>query len=207
MVLSNSGYLDTIGTSMDAESTPPTTHDNSSKQNIKESLDSILPGKCSECDNWVTHIHKAGQSRNAYRKDCETYPEDGVFYFSADMQKVVMLPRLPGNKTSVFTQRIILFHETFALLVPEKKLKVQWRKEGKTILKEEIIGAVRHEGIQGRNGEDVCSTLIKVLHEQQYRDANEIVQWADNCTGQMKNWTIYRALANEVNNGSAPKLQ
>ena len=52
----------------------------------------------------------------------------------------------------------------------------------------------------------MCSTLIKVLHEQQYRDANEIVQWADNCTGQMKNWTIYRALANEVNNGSAPKI-
>ena len=45
-----------------------------------------------------------------------------MIYFSADLQKVVMLPRLPGNKTSVFTQRIILFHETFAPLVPEKKL-------------------------------------------------------------------------------------
>ena len=61
MVPSDSGYLDT----MDAESTPPTTHVDSSKQKIKEHLDSIVPGECSECDNWVTHIHKAGQSRNA----------------------------------------------------------------------------------------------------------------------------------------------
>ena len=49
--------------------------------------------------------------------------------------------------------------------MPEKKLKVQWRKEGKTIRKEEIIGAVWHKGIQGRNDKDVCLTLIKVLHE------------------------------------------
>ena len=96
MAPSNSGYLDTIRTSMDAESTP-TTHVDSSKQKIKERLDSIVPGKCSRCDNWVTHIHKAGQSRNAYRKDRETYPEDGVFYFSVDMQKVIMLPCLLGE--------------------------------------------------------------------------------------------------------------
>ena len=102
---------------MDAESTP-TTHVDSSKQRIRERLDSIVPGKCSECDNWVTHIHKAGKSRSVYRKDRETNPEDDVFHFSADMQKVIMRPRLPGNKTSMFTRRIILFHETFAPLVP-----------------------------------------------------------------------------------------
>ena len=30
--------------------------------------------------------------------------------------------------------------------------------------------------------------------------ANEIIFWADNCTGQLKNWTLYSALVYEVNN-------
>jgi len=33
---------------------------------------------------------------------------------SVDMQKVIMLPRLPGVKTCVFTWRLVAFHETFA---------------------------------------------------------------------------------------------
>ena len=187
-------------------SIPAVNRINLPKQGITERIETITPGECRECDTWVDHIRKAKQSRAAYRKDRDTYPEDGVFYFSADMQKVIMLPRLPGNKTSVFTRRIILFHETFAPLVPEKKIKAQWKKEGKAIRKEEVIGTVWHEGIHGRNDEDVCSTLIKIMNEPQYRDANEVVQWADNCTGQMKNWTLYCALVHEVNNGSVPKV-
>ena len=57
-----------------------------------------------------------------------------------------------------------------------------------------------HEGVQGKCDEDVTSTVIKVLHHLQYRDAREIVIWADNCTGQLKNWTLYSALLLEVNN-------
>ena len=47
--------------------------------------------------------------------------------------------------------------------------------------------------------EDVTSTVIKALRHPQYRDAKEIVIWADNCTGQLKNWTFYSALIYEVN--------
>ena len=48
-----------------------------------------------------------------------------VFACSVDMQKVVMLPRLPGVKCAVFTKRIVVFNETFAALggVAEKRIK------------------------------------------------------------------------------------
>ena len=63
-------------------------------------------------------VHKtnAARSREMYKNDNakETNIEDA--YFSADMQKVIMLPRLPGVKTCVFTRRLVLFHETFAPL-------------------------------------------------------------------------------------------
>jgi hypothetical protein len=33
---------------------------------------------------------------------------------SVDMQKVIMLPHMPGVKTALFTRRIVAYHETFA---------------------------------------------------------------------------------------------
>ena len=43
---------------------------------------------------------------------------------SADLQKVIMLPRMPGVKTAVFTKRIVGFHEKFASIgVNESKTK------------------------------------------------------------------------------------
>ena len=45
---------------------------------------------------------------------------------------------------------------------------------------------------------DVASAVIKCLHHPQYRDANEMIS-ADNCIGQLKNWSFYCALLHEVN--------
>ena len=74
------------------------------------------------------------------------------------------------------------------------------------VCKEGVIRVVWHEAVQGRNDEDVCSAFIKVLREPPYRDAKEVVEWADNCTGQMKNWTLYCALVQEVNNSNLSKI-
>ena len=120
---------------------------------------------------------------------------------SADMQKIIMIPGLPGVKTVVFTRRIVAYHETFAPLVPSKEVKKQWKEENRNIpCPFKPLGIVWHEGVQGRNDEDVTSTVRKCIYDQQYRCANEVIIWADNGTGQLKNWTFYSSLVYEVNN-------
>ena len=50
---------------------------------------------------------------------------------------MIILPRLPGVKTCVFIQRLVLFHETFAPL------------GGKNAKKNRPTGLIWHEGISG----------------------------------------------------------
>ena len=146
----------------------------------------ITPGVCGYCDDWLDHIERAKLSREGYRKNADVWPEEGVRYISADMEKVNMFPRLPGVKTAVFTRHIVMYHETFAALVPSKEARKHWKETGKVPEKLKVLGMIWHEGIQGRSDEDVASTVIKSLHYSKYRDGNIIVIWADNCTGQLK---------------------
>ena len=168
---------------------------NGKNEEKEKKIEDIVPGVCSVCDDWLVHIQLANESRDAYRKDADTYhdPKNGAFYMSADMM-------LPGVKTAVFTRRIIAYHETFAPLVPTKEVRKQWKNEGKKIKPVKPIGIVWHEGIQGRFDEDVSSTVHKCLRDPRYREAKHIIIWADNCTGQLKNWTFYASLVYEVNN-------
>ena len=105
---------------------------------------------------------------------------------SVDMQKVIMLLCLPGLKQAIFCKWLVLFNEKFAPLGGKAK--------GKNI---KPTGALWHEGIKGRFAEDVASTFIFFLCQN--RDINNFVFWADNCSGQNKNWFLYTALVNEVN--------
>ena len=52
-----------------------------------------------ECINHEEHIKTATIAREIYKKDAENNDENNKF--SADLQKVVMLPRMPGIKTVV----------------------------------------------------------------------------------------------------------
>ena len=90
---------------------------------MEERISKITGGLCKVCDVWLQHIERATKSREEYRKDANTFPKDGVYYISADMEKVNMLPRLPGIKTAVFTRRIAMYHETFAPLIPSKEIR------------------------------------------------------------------------------------
>ena len=73
--------------------------------------------ECTLCKSWQQHIENATLSRERYRLDSENNRySNNEAHFSVDMQKVIMLPRLPGNKTAIFTRRLVLFHETFAPL-------------------------------------------------------------------------------------------
>ena len=92
-----------------------------------------------------------------------------------------MLPRLPKLKQAIFCKQLVLFNQTFA--------SVGGKAKGKSIKPTKVLW---HEAIQGRSAEDVASTFIFFL--QQNRDINNFVFWADNCSGQNKNWFLYTAL-------------
>ena len=73
-----------------------------------------------------------------YKADCETdWPAETVVR-SVNLQKVIMLPRIPGVKSTAFTKRIIAFHHQFAVVGkerPDKEKKRETRQEKKKMEK------------------------------------------------------------------------
>ncbi|RXN08104.1 sorting nexin [Labeo rohita] len=85
---------------------------------------------CLQCQRWRAHKESAMQSRIIYQADAEKdWPEDTLVK-SVDLQKVIMLPRMPGLKTTIFTKRIVAFHETFASVGKKKNKKTPSRWSG-----------------------------------------------------------------------------
>lgn len=149
---------------------------------------------CEVCLKWTEHKEGAKRSRVAYQADRDREHDPKEVYFSVDMQKVIMLPRIPGVKTCVFTKRIVAFHETFAPL------------GGKSKRKDNVpVGIIWHEAISGRNAEDVMSAYSKVIRSAAYRDCERFIFWADNCTAQNKNWTLFTGMVCEVNQEGGPQ--
>ena len=54
---------------------------------------------CQSCSLWSDHMQAAQISRRHYQDDAERTVEDNEAVLSVDMQKVIMLPRMPGVKT------------------------------------------------------------------------------------------------------------
>ena len=96
---------------------------------------------------------------------------------SVDLQKVMLLPRLPGLKKAISCKRLVAFNESF---VPVRT------KYGKA------LGVLWHEGIAGRSAAEVAGTFINVVRSSR-------LFWADNCSGQNKNWYLFSALIKEIN--------
>ena len=143
--------------------------------------------ECDKCKKWVNHINAAKMSRRCYQDDVADADDDNKVIRSVDLQKVIMLPRMPGNKTAVFTRRLTAYHETFASV----------GKKTKRRNKEKTISVLWHEGITGRNQEDIISTFCKALEHE--RDKEHIIYWMDNCSSQNKNWCLYSALVAIIN--------
>ena len=72
--------------------------------------------KCDYCESWEEHVKRAKACREAYQNDATKEHDNDQIYLSVDLQKVIMLPRLPGVKTCLFTKRIVVFNESFAPL-------------------------------------------------------------------------------------------
>ena len=100
-----------------------------------------------------------------------------------------MLPRMPGIKSAMFIKRLVVFHQTFAPLGGSKNA---------------AIGIIWHEGISGRNGDDVASAFVKFINSGVARDKKHITIWCDNCGAQNKNWTLYTCLTFIVNTKAGP---
>lgn len=126
------------------------------------------------------HLLKVQDTRQNYKQDKENRDPDTIVY-TVDMQKVILLPRMPDVKDSFFLSRLILFNESFVSLKPkDKHLLVIW-----------------HEAIAGRNAEDVSSAFLAFFLKN--RDVKNIILWLDNCTSQNKNWVLYSSILNYIN--------
>ena len=84
-----------------------------------------------------------------------------------------MLTRLPGMKKAIFTRRIVFFNETFSPLGGKKHLR-------------DTIAVLWHEGIKGRNDEDLASTVTNLLKHEQNMEVSEFTFSVDNCLAQNK---------------------
>ena len=145
---------------------------------------------CEDCSSWAKHMENAGITRAWYRKDKEENHPQEVCVLSVDMQKVIMMPRMPGIKNCVFTRRLVQFHQTFAPL------------GGKA---DKIIGVVWDESVSGRNADDVASAYVQYMRHPLCRDKTKFIFYMDNCSAQNKNWTIYTAMVCEVNQEGGPE--
>ncbi|KAK3732938.1 hypothetical protein RRG08_002549 [Elysia crispata] len=66
------------------------------------------------CLHHSEHIRRRGEARAAYKMDAGRTSDDQEVITSVDLQKVMMLPRLPGVKSCAFSKRIVVFNETFS---------------------------------------------------------------------------------------------
>ena len=143
-----------------------------------------LVDECQICSNFQIHSEDYQIAREAYENDKgKTVPSDSIIA-STDMQKVVMLPRMPGVKTCIFTKRLTTYHMIFA------PIGGMAQKKGKP------VGVIWHSGIRGRNDEDVASTYVKYIV---FIGKKRVKFWVDNCSAQNKNWTIFTVLCRIVN--------
>ena len=150
----------------------------------REHTQENLCDSCELCQTWKSHIEKAKRSRSEYDKDRDSQDVASPV-FSADLQKVIMLPRMESFKSVVFTRRIIALNESFVPLGT--------KGGGKEI----PMAVLWHEGIAGRKKEEIISAFYSFFLYK--RDQRVVTLWLDNCAGQNKNWALFCFLVYLVN--------
>ena len=105
---------------------------------------------CNFCKLHKIHIGRATETKIAYKIDSEKINCTKEAFFSVDLQKVIMLPRLPGVKTVAFIRPIIAYNETYAPLCDKNLLP------GKTAIHFAITW---HEAKWGRSSQMLVPLL------------------------------------------------
>ena len=153
-------------------------------------------GDCDFCSSYAEHKIKAQISLLKYKEDSLKVNTDKESYFSVDLQKIIMLPRLPGVKTVAFTKRIIAYNETFAPLGNKKIVKE------KSALP---VAITWNQGKGNRSAQEICSTYFKFMCA--FRDVKNFIFWVDNCSAQNKCWYLYNFLCHAVNSRTDETIQ
>ena len=136
----------------------------------------ICAGTCDICSEYAKHVEAKTISLEGYKADTlKAKVDKETIYLSCDLQKVILLPRIPGYKTCLFTSRLIAFNQTFAPI---------GRRGKEHNLKP--VGVLWHESIAGRKDENIASAYKRIFSYMKFRDYKNWVIWADNCGGQNK---------------------
>lgn len=138
---------------------------------------------CDACIRQGQRDQLKAEAWATYKSDVSEVKQNTIVR-SVDLQKVIMLPTLPGVKSVCFTRRIVAFHETF---VPVDKYKTETP----------TFSCIWHEGISFSKAEDIASTFVHALRQD--RDKVTIIYFSDNCSAQNKNWYLFSELANTIN--------
>ncbi|CAG9795762.1 unnamed protein product [Diatraea saccharalis] len=147
--------------------------------------ESVMPDDLKQ--RFALHKTKSDQALENYKIDATQKNSKHVKYFSMDLQKVILLPIMPQIKEAVFISRLITFNLTFAPInkqSPDSATCIVW-----------------HEGHAGRKTSNIVDAILTFIKNE--RDCQHFHIWADNCTAQNKNWTLFTALTTIVNTESA----
>lgn len=141
---------------------------------------------CDTCKTYDKHHERYILARQAYDGDRQNAKSGAASegYFSVDLQKVIMLPRIDMLKLVLFCPRLVVFNESFVPL-------------GYKTADIMSFAAIWHEGISGRKKEDIICAFRAFL--MNFRDLNKITLWLDNCAAQNKNWTLFSCMINFIN--------
>ena len=104
-----------------------------------------------DCVDFELHTKTASEARERYCEEKNRKWTDNEKVVSVDMQKVIMLLRLPGLKVVVFCKRIVVFNETYA--------PVGGSKNGK----DKATGVLWNEGIRELSAVYVASTIVSFI--------------------------------------------
>ena len=151
---------------------------------------------CNACQIHNKHMIASNQSRQAYIDDASNVNNNATSFFSVDLQKVIMLPRLPGVKTVAFTKRIIAYNLICAPLGNKKKVSQKTMR---------TYAATWHEAEGGRSASEIASGYKYFI--EHHRDVANFIFWADNCSVQNKNWHLFTLFTTLVNCKNAPHLK
>ena len=84
---------------------------------IKHNCHATHNTKCKSCNDHNQHLIDAVESRVAYRKDRDVLSNSTDYHvFSADMQKIYVLPDLPHIKEVTYLRSLVVYNEIFAVL-------------------------------------------------------------------------------------------
>ena len=109
-------------------------HHGENENELNKVRNSLLPKHENfiSCQLYRENVNKAISARNNYKEDGNKEVGQDEMILSVDLQKVMLLPRLPRLKKAIFCRRLVVFNESFVPI---------GNRNGKG------IGILWHEGI------------------------------------------------------------